>query len=147
MERELSDEHSAGLVQRLKEATGDRSLRDIARITGHHPETVRRYLVTGKVSTEFAVRVSIAVGIRLEWLLTGQGPMSEAAYRLHALAQSGVQNLLSVLGEHLVLDRRKIERLEAKVAVLEAMLAAGGVSEAERAPRSSGLGRSSGRST
>jgi hypothetical protein len=139
----VGDGHSSGLARRMRDAIGDRSHRDVAKLTGQHPEMVRRYLSSGRVSTDFAVRLAIATGVRLEWLLTGHGQMTEAAYRLHAAHELTMQNLLIVLGGGLSADRRKIELLEAKVAVLEALLAAGAPARSAE-PRESTRARATG---
>jgi hypothetical protein len=120
----VTDGHHKNLARRMNEAIGTRSLRDVARLTGHSAETVRRYLATGRVTTEFAVRLALATGVRLEWLLSDNGAMTERAHRLSILAESSVHDLVAVLGEALATDRHKIELLEAKVAALERSITA-----------------------
>lgn len=134
MARGASDRHSAGVAQRMKEAVGDMTYRDLSRTTAYHPETIRRYLASGKVSTDFVVRLAIAVGVRVEWLLTGEGPRTESQLRMQMLAHATTREIVAALGDGMSGDRERIERLEARLATLEALLAASdqGVSPVQR---------------
>ncbi len=62
------------LHKRLLIAAGDHSARELARLTGCHPETVRRYLCGRQPSVEFVIAFSEALGVRIDWLLLGHGP-------------------------------------------------------------------------
>ncbi len=62
-----------GLCSRLGEVFDGLKYRQIADITGFHPETVRRYMTDGKCSTAFVSRVAELMDVNGDWLLTGRG--------------------------------------------------------------------------
>jgi transcriptional regulator with XRE-family HTH domain len=63
----------AGIAGRIKVACGRRTYAEIARMTGQHPETVRRYMHGHKPSIEFIAAVSRVFGVSADWLLLGRG--------------------------------------------------------------------------
>ncbi len=65
---------SRALVVRLREAAEDRTYRDIGRRTHIHPETVRRFMYTGRPSAEFIASFCSEFSISPTWLLLGHGP-------------------------------------------------------------------------
>ena len=66
----------AELQARLVRITRGLSFAEIARITGCHRETCRRYLTHGSPTIEFLSALCGAQGISVHWLLSGSGPMS-----------------------------------------------------------------------
>lgn len=72
------DAHAVSLqtvAERLRHASGGLSIAAVSRLTEHHPETVRRYLRGQPASVEFVGRFCQSLGISLDWLVLGQGPM------------------------------------------------------------------------
>lgn len=77
------------VAERLRHASGGLSIAAVSRLTEHHPETVRRYMRGQPASVEFVGRFCQCLGISLEWLILGQGPMRrEGALRPDRLTAS-----------------------------------------------------------
>jgi len=57
------------LADRLRQAFGAATFREIAKATGHNHETVRRFLATGSPRVSFLVETSKAYGVSVDWLL------------------------------------------------------------------------------
>jgi len=62
--------------ERIHLAAGGRSCGQVAKLTGTHAETTRRYLRGQMPSVEFIAGFADGVGVNLEWLITGRGPMN-----------------------------------------------------------------------
>lgn len=68
----------AAVGARLELARNGYSFRDLARMTGCNPESVRRYHRTGQPSFEYILRLCPALGISPNWLMSGVGaPMAD----------------------------------------------------------------------
>src|SRR5262245_18363497 len=71
--------------RRLRQACAGYSLADLGRMTGDHPENIRRYLSgIGKTpfSFEYATGLCHATGLSADWLLLGRGlPWARSAAR------------------------------------------------------------------
>lgn len=66
MSRVLS---STEVRERLREAIGSRTAREVARETGFNPETIRRYLNQGSVPARFIASVAITYNVPIDRLL------------------------------------------------------------------------------
>jgi len=71
--------------QRLKRAMGDMRAADLARATNTPPATISRYLKNMDMSVAFVVRACDALGVTLDWLLAGRGPMKRGEVDLSAV--------------------------------------------------------------
>src|SRR5436190_12655609 len=63
------------ILDRLLQATEGIPLREIARRTRCHPETVRRYFRRARLSLRFFAAICEQFGVSPEWLLWGTEPM------------------------------------------------------------------------
>ncbi len=63
------------MTARLKEALGTRTPAWLAQASGIKDASVRKYLKGGQPTIIPAVRLANALGVRLSWLLAGEGPM------------------------------------------------------------------------
>lgn len=72
-----SDDSQApsALTARLREALGDRTAAWLAKESGIKDASIRKYLAGGQPTVLPAVKMADALGVRLTWLLAGQGPM------------------------------------------------------------------------
>jgi transcriptional regulator with XRE-family HTH domain len=104
---------------RLEAATAGKTYRWIARVTGAHPETVRRYMQGQSPSVEFVTALCAQLKINAQWLLTGEGPMRRDEVRAHHLAEADPAELLAAIAA--TLDRliERVDRLELFVQQLE----------------------------
>ena len=68
-----SDLERARLVRRLLLVVDNQTVLEIALATGHHRETVRRYVAGQWPSAEFLADVCRAYNVNGDWLLTGRG--------------------------------------------------------------------------
>ena len=72
-----SDEHesaeTSAIRQRLKQVLGRESNTSVAKRTGFHPETVRRYRLTGEMKSSFVAAVALQYEVNADWILTGRG--------------------------------------------------------------------------
>jgi len=67
-----SSQDSLDLHRRMEWLIGERSCRDIALLTGHHPETVRRYRRGQCPSVSFVIGLCDALDANADWLLRGR---------------------------------------------------------------------------
>ena len=117
------DEHDGQrLHDRLLEATGDRTLRRIGEMTNTHPETVRRYLNGHAPSVDFVSRLAHALGLNLNWILTGRGPKRMAEVKPQALRDANATDLLTSVALAIERLEMKVERLDRYTQVLEIMI-------------------------
>ncbi|MDX2131302.1 MAG: helix-turn-helix transcriptional regulator [Planctomycetota bacterium] len=114
----------SNLHQRLRAVTGHRSYREIAELTGTHPETVRRYMLGQSPSIEFISALSSALQVNGEWLLTGRGPSGRGDIRAHALREANPTELLNAVAATLERLMDRVERLETFLHTMEARLRA-----------------------
>lgn len=68
----------AALTARLHKALNGRSPAWLAKASGVKDATVRKYLAGGQPTVIPAVKLANALGVRLAWLLTGEGSMTGA---------------------------------------------------------------------
>lgn len=108
--------------ERLLAATRGRTLRDVADLTGHSAETVRRYLAGQAPSVEFVSALCAALQVNGEWLLTGRGPMRREAIKATALKDSSAAELLTALSAAMEKLTARVERLELFVNTMETRL-------------------------
>ncbi len=107
------------LHERLLASVGDRTYRRVGELTNTHPETVRRYLQGQSPSVDFVMSLCSALSISGQWLLTGEGPMSAADAKAHALQQANPGELLSAIAGTLDTLSDRLDRLELYVQGLE----------------------------
>ncbi|MEQ8843824.1 MAG: helix-turn-helix transcriptional regulator [Phycisphaerales bacterium] len=110
------------LHDRLLHAAGDRTLRRIGQMTNTHPETVRRYLSGHAPSVDFVSRFAQALGLNLNWILTGRGPMHIAQIKPQALKDANATDLLTNVALAIERLEIKVERLERYTQGLEIMI-------------------------
>jgi transcriptional regulator with XRE-family HTH domain len=123
-----------GLHDRLRTVAGERTYRQIARLTGTHAESVRRYMQGQAPSVEFLTSLCAAMNINGSWLLTGQGPMLDHEVQPHALRTAETPDLLRALSDTVSVLIRRVDRLERLVQTTEIKLrAAGGGAGGSRA--------------
>ncbi|MDX9910363.1 MAG: hypothetical protein RBS39_00885 [Phycisphaerales bacterium] len=110
------------LHERLLSATGGRTYKHLADLTGTHPETVRRYMQGQSMSVEFITGLCQALQLNPQWVLTGHGPMHLDDVKSHALKTADPSELLAAVAATLesLLDR--VDRLEVFVQSLEARM-------------------------
>jgi len=94
------------LHQRLRMLRGGRSIRELADVTDHHPETVRRYLTCSPPSVVFLRALADEYEVRLDWLISGEGPMQRSQATQWRLREAPLDLLL-----HTAVSRL-LERLE-----------------------------------
>lgn len=89
---------AAHLLERLREVCGGRSYRQIARDTGNHPETVRRY-VNGRStpSTDFIASICEVYCVSADWLVCGRGKKMYPDSCGTTLAAASVEQLCETL--------------------------------------------------
>ena len=104
------------LHKRLQTAIGDRSFRQVSDLTGTHSETVRRYVHGATPSIEFALALSSALGVRVEWLLLGTGPMLQLHAADHLVRQATLSELFRALAH-------RFEEMEGRLTSVERQLA------------------------
>ncbi|MFG0315145.1 MAG: helix-turn-helix domain-containing protein [Phycisphaerales bacterium] len=103
------------LRERLKLAGGQYSYRELGRLTGVHPETIRRYMQGHAPSAVFLSRLCDALGVSGEWLLTGRGPMSCKEISKAALRRANVQDLLQAMSSIISDQEDRLEQLSRAV--------------------------------
>ncbi len=77
-----------GLNRRLRQVLGDHTLPQVAAETGHHRETIRRYLAGQWPSASFLIQVCRAYEIDGHWLLTGESSARRDAPRADSARSS-----------------------------------------------------------
>lgn len=110
------------LQDRLLIAVGDRTNRRVGEMTNTHPETVRRYLSGHAPSVDFVSRLAHALGLNLNWILTGRGPMRVAEIKPRALKEANATDLLTHVALAIETIESKVDRLERYTQVLEIMI-------------------------
>lgn len=115
---------TSALHERIHATVGDRTYRSIGQITGHNPETVRRYLQGLAPSVEFLAALSARFDVSAHWLMTGHGAMKYSDAKSHALKEANPAELLSAVAEALERLTDRVQRLEVFVQTLEAKVQA-----------------------
>lgn len=111
---------------RLRVAVGDRTYREIGKLTETHAESVRRYMQGQSPSVEFLAGLCGALGVSGDWLLTGEGPMRQSEIRDHALREAGTPDLLRAMSETVSRLIDRVDRLERFVQTAETRLRVAG---------------------
>lgn len=120
----LSNLNPTTLHHRLRAAAADRSYRELGDLTSTHPETVRRYMQGAVPSIEFLSAFAGALGVSVEWLLTGAGAMRSKDLRPHVLREASVSELLNAMAQTIERLIMRVERLEAYMQTLETRIRA-----------------------
>lgn len=108
------------LRQRLERCAGHLTFRAIAELTGHHPETVRRYMRGQRPSVPFVVRLCRQLDISPHWLLTGEGEMKRNESPERVIAEMTTPELFEAIASTIDSVIAKIESMDARLAALEA---------------------------
>lgn len=80
--------------RRMHEVVACMPYRSIGEMTSTHPETVRRYLLSGRPSVEFLGAVCEAFEVCAEWMLFGRGPRLRTAAAREHLEQATAPELV-----------------------------------------------------
>lgn len=120
----LAPVEPSNLHQRLRAAAADRSYRELGELTNTHPETVRRYMHGGAPSVEFLSVFANALGVSVDWLLTGAGAMRSKDLKPHVLREASVTELLNAMAQTIERLIMRVERLEAYMQTLETRIRA-----------------------
>jgi hypothetical protein len=112
------------LHERIFAVVGDRTYRSVGDLTGHVPETVRRYMNGAAPSVEFLSALCQAFDLNAHWLLTGQGPMRASEQTRHALKEANPGELLAAVADALEKLTERVDRIERFVQTLETELRA-----------------------
>lgn len=110
---------------RLQAAVGDRTFKRIGEMTNTHPETVRRYLSGHAPSVDFVSRLAATLGLNINWILTGRGPMRLAEVKPQALREANATDLLTHVALAIERLESRMDRLERYTQVLEVMIRRG----------------------
>jgi len=62
------------IQKRFAQAMGDRSNAEVSRLTGFHPEAIRRYRLGRTPPASLLAAMCDKLGVSAEWLLLGRGP-------------------------------------------------------------------------
>lgn len=109
---------------RLRHAAGERTYRQLGKLTETHPESVRRYMQGQAPSVDFLTKFCQALEINASWLLTGNGPMGDKDVQPHALRSANTPDLLRALSDTVSVLISRIDRLERLVQTTEIKLRA-----------------------
>jgi len=115
---------SGTLHERLRVATGKRSLKHLSSVTGVPAETVRRFMNGQTPSAEFITALCQKLRISGDWLLTGRGAMSADEARAYALGQADPSELLAAMAATIETLLVRVDRLERYAQTLESRLRA-----------------------
>ena len=120
-----------GLHDRLRSAAGERTYRQLAKVTDTHAESVRRYMQGQAPSVEFLTNFCASMEINGSGLLTGQGPMHDHEVQPHALRTAETPDLLRALSDTVSVLIGRVDRLERLVQTTEIKLRAAESAAAE----------------
>lgn len=82
---------------RLADACRGRTPQSLARLSGASEYAVRRYLRGSTPPPSYLVRISVGLGLSLNWLLTGRGPARRTEVRDLALDRASTGELVAEL--------------------------------------------------
>lgn len=114
----------ATLHERLAAVAGDRSFRELGRLTGTNAETVRRYMRGQAPSVDFVAGLCRVTGTSPTWLLTGEGPRHAADARLSTMRGADPGELLAAFAGTIERAVDRLESLERYVQSLETRIRA-----------------------
>lgn len=120
----MSESATSPLHERILAAVGRRSIREVAELTRHHPETVRRYLSGQSPSVEFVAALCVALRLNAQWVLTGRGPMLSDDIRTEALRGADTGELLGAFAATVEAVQSRLERVEVYMQTMETRLRA-----------------------
>lgn len=113
------------LNDRLQAAVGDRTFKRVGSLTNTHPETVRRYLSGHAPSVDFVTRLAASLGLNINWILTGRGPMRLVEVKPQALREANATDLLAHVALAIERLELRVDRLDRYTQVLEVMIRQG----------------------
>lgn len=113
---------STAFHDRLQNAAGELSYRQLGDMTDTHPETVRRYMQGQAPSAAFITNLCHAKGISGQWLLSGQGPMRVKDLTTHALKGAAPDELMGAVANIISELIERMDRMERVVQTLETRL-------------------------
>ena len=96
-----------GFHDRLRQAVGELSNRQLADLTGLPIASIRRTLDGGEPTTEVVQAFSLRMDLNADWLIFGRGPMHASACRREALQQVPASDLIGSLAVEV---RHRLER-------------------------------------
>jgi len=114
-----SDDICEVFKARLNTAAGQYSYRELGRLTGVHPETVRRYMQGHAPSAVFLSKLCESLGISGEWLLTGRGPMKSIDICAAALRGASMKDLLQAFSSTMTNQERQLSELQQAMQTLQ----------------------------
>lgn len=120
----MSETATSSLHERILAAVGRRTIREVAELTRHHPETVRRYLSGQSPSVEFVAALCVALRVNAQWMLTGRGPMLSDDIRTEALRGADTGELLGAFAATVESVQSRLERVEVYMQTMETRLRA-----------------------
>lgn len=94
----------AAIRRRLHEVFAGLAYRSVGEMTSLHPETVRRYMLSGRPSVEFLTAVCEAFEVSVEWLVFGRGAQQRVDAVRDAVERASAGELLREVA------RRTLER-------------------------------------
>ncbi len=97
------------LGERIRALVGHDSCREIGERTDTHPETVRRYLLSGKPSVEFVRAFADAYGVCADWLLFGTGAIRRRDQLEAALKDATLGQLMRSLSDRFALIEETLQ--------------------------------------
>lgn len=137
----MNDSATSPLHERILAAVGRRTIREVAELTRHHPETVRRYLSGQSPSIEFVAALCVALRLNAQWVLTGRGPMLSDDIRTEALRGADTGELLGAFASTVEAVQSRLERVEIYMQTMETRLRAAVASETPNHQPSAGAPR------
>ena len=117
-----TDSIPSAFHDRLNDAVGEMTYRQLGDLTDTHPETVRRYMQGAPPSAAFLTNLCQALGISGEWLLSGHGPMKVRDLHTHALKHADPNELMGAIANTLTHLIERVDRLERFVQSMETRL-------------------------
>lgn len=93
-------EWEARFVERLQQAAGGMTYRQLGLLVDHNPETVRRYLTGATLpGASFLAALCETMDVSADWLLLGRGSMRHADRDADALRRASIPALLARVAE------------------------------------------------
>ncbi|MCC6321491.1 MAG: helix-turn-helix transcriptional regulator [Phycisphaerales bacterium] len=92
---------TASLNDRVRALCAGKTPQMLARLTGANADAVRRYLRGTGIPPAFLVRLARSMGVSMNWLLSGRGPIRRAEVVSLALERASTADLFSELSRRL----------------------------------------------
>ena len=111
------------LARKVQVVCANRSIHEIARLTGTNPETTRRY-VRGfsPPSAEFLAGLCMALGLSGEWILNGRGPAQSASFCDEVLRSASLRQLLGAVADRVDVTQPSSKSLSPRIVVTNGRL-------------------------